>query len=380
MVALLDAPVRRSRRERHHDHRDASALAWAWREACEGAGLCRSVDTVSGATVITPKVTGVRLGPPARLMVALQPGQLIADVRAAAYRIAPSLGGVALRVEPRGLTHAAVTVLDRDPLAGLVEPVPPVPTALAPLTLGVDEGGDRAVLDLASAAHVIVQGASGSGKSIGIYGVLAQLADAPDVVVAGSDITGLTLAPWAVRTAPGLVALRTRDPDAHLATLARLVDLMDERIGAMPPGRDAVALGEDAPVVVAVVEELPGLLRVLDQHSREAGQRGRALLGRLLGEGRKAGVRCLLITQRADSKIIGGYERGQASHTVSFRIDSASGLGMLHSGVTADQAAAHATAAPGVALLSAPGIPLTRFRAPRTTYAAYVAAVAGGAA
>ncbi|GAA1106800.1 FtsK/SpoIIIE domain-containing protein [Pseudonocardia alni] len=377
MVLLIDAPERRTRRERYDDHRDAEALAWAWRLACEGSGLCRSVDTPTGATITTPKVTAVRLGRRPELVVALQPGQLPADVRAVAHRLAPALGGVALRVEPRGLTHVRVTVLDVDPLADVVPPVPPVRSALDPLILGRDEGGDPATLDLSTAAHVIVQGASGSGKSVGCYSLLAQLAGAPDVVVAGSDITGLLLAPWAGHAPSGLVALGTRDPDVHLAALARLVDLMDQRIAAMPAHRDAVALDVDTPVVLAVVEELPGLLRVLDQHGKEPGQRGRTMLGRLLGEGRKAGIRCLLVTQRADAKIIGGYERGQASHTLSFRIDSASGLSMLHSGVTADQAAAHATAAPGVALLSAPGVPLSRLRAPRTTFAGYVAAVAG---
>ena len=39
-------------------------------------------------------------------------------------------------------------------------------------------------------------------------------------------------------------------------------------------------------------------------------------------------------------------------------------------------AAEHATAEPGIGLLSAPGVPLLRFRAPHVTYGEYYSAVA----
>lgn len=39
----------------------------------------------------------------------------------------------------------------------------------------------------------------------------------------------------------------------------------------------------------------------------------------MLAEGRKAGILCVLIAQRADASILGAYESGQASHRISFR-------------------------------------------------------------
>jgi DNA segregation ATPase FtsK/SpoIIIE-like protein len=79
--------------------------------------------------------------------------------------------------------------------------------------IGRDEQGCPVVLELETAAHIVVQGSSRSGKSTGIYGVLAQLSEAPDVLVVGSDITGRTLAPWAARPGnPGWHALGTPRP------------------------------------------------------------------------------------------------------------------------------------------------------------------------
>ena len=225
-----------------------------------------------------------------------------------------------------------------------------------------------------------MQGASGSGKSVGCYCLLGQLADAPDVLVAGSDITGLLLSPWADHERhSGHQALGTARPDDHVEVLELLVAEMDRRIVGIPRGRDSVDLA-DVPLIIGVIEELPGVLRLLDTmktKTDDPGKRVRALLGRLLGEGRKAGIRMLLIAQRADANIIGGYERGQASHKISFRVDTMDAIRMLHPDAGPEIAAEHATALPGVALLSAPGVPLTRFGAPLTSYADYCDLIAG---
>jgi DNA segregation ATPase FtsK/SpoIIIE-like protein len=234
-------------------------------------------------------------------------------------------------------------------------------------------------LDWTSAAHVVIQGATRSGKTTGLYSVLAQLAKTPDVEVTGCDPTGLLLGPWAARR--GLVAssVGTANPAAHVATLEALTATMDARIAGIPSGRDTVAIGPRCPLLVVVLEEYPGLLRVLDA-DRQLGKLARAAVARLLGEGAKAGLRVVLVAQRAEASIIGGYERGQASHALSFRVAGRDTVAMLHADAAADVVAAHATAPAGVALLFAPGTPLRRLRAPHVTYAEYVAAVAEGRA
>jgi S-DNA-T family DNA segregation ATPase FtsK/SpoIIIE len=188
----------------------------------------------------------------------------------------------------------------------------------------------------------------------------------------------LLLAPWARRwhDVPAPV-LGTLDPSRYMFALDQVVQEMDRRIAAMPRGRDSVQLGPACPILLTILEEFPGVLRLVDGVDARLGKSVRALVGRLLAEGRKAGIRVVLITQRADAAIVGAYERGQASHRISFRVDSADGLRMLHPDLPVDAAAEHSTAPAGVALLTAPGVPLTRLRFPYRPYSDYVATVLG---
>jgi S-DNA-T family DNA segregation ATPase FtsK/SpoIIIE len=136
-----------------------------------------------------------------------------------------------------------------------------------------------------------------------------------------------------------------------------------------------VDLGDACPVVIVVLEEYPGLLRWIESIDTKLCKRVRGSVARLIAEGRKVGYRVLIITQRADAAVVGAYERGQASHRISYRVDTLDAIKMLHPDTPPDVVAAHATADPGIGLLTAPGRPLTRFRGPRVDYGGYCAAV-----
>jgi DNA segregation ATPase FtsK/SpoIIIE-like protein len=337
----------------------------------------QTVDTPTGPTVRIPRIGALAYGPPVAFTVELPPGMIIDDLRELAHRIAPALGARTLRLASIGLTRVRVELLTTDPLAELVAPVRPVRSIHEPLILGHGEDGHPVTLDLASAAHAIVQGTTGGGKSVALYSLLAQLTRAPDIRITGADPTGLLLRPWAGRWSdvPSPV-LGTGDPTRYVLMLDQLVRVMDQRVASIPPGRDSVEHTPALPVLLAVLEEYPGVLRVVDSTDAKLGKQLRALVGRLLAEGRKAGVRVLIVAQRADASVIGGFERGQASHRLSFRVDSADAVRMLHPDGTPDIVAGHATAPAGVALLTAPGLPLTRLRAPYLPYADYCAEVA----
>lgn len=102
-------------------------------------------------------------------------------------------------------------------------------------------------------------------------------------------------------------------------------------------------------------------------------------MARLLAESHKVGHRVILAAQRAEASIVGAAERAQCAGRLSFRVDSADSVKLLHSDGD-EHAAAHTAALPDIALCTWPGRPLTRIRAPWIgSYAAYVAAVTGGA-
>jgi S-DNA-T family DNA segregation ATPase FtsK/SpoIIIE len=287
-----------------------------------------------------------------------------------------------LRVQDRAHGWVTVTLLERDPLLGTVPRPAPIRTAADPLVIGQGEDGDPVEWNLAEAAHACIQGTTGGGKSIATYSLLSQLRSTVDVAVTGSDITALTLAPWDDRTRPGIPppALGTTYPNSHLAVVEKLCKIMDARIGAMPRGRDSVDISPDCPVIVCVLEETPGLYRFLKLADSKLYDRLRAAVGRLLGEGRKAGIRLLIIAQRADADILGGYERGQCSHRISFRVDTMDAVRMLHPDASPELAAEHASAPAGVALVSMPGRPLLRLKAPYVPFREYVDLITPGSA
>jgi DNA segregation ATPase FtsK/SpoIIIE, S-DNA-T family len=82
-----------------------------WRLACIGSGLCTVVNAASGPTQTTPTLVDVTLGPPTMLIVEPQPGQLAADIRNLAHRLAGTLGAVAPSVESHGPSRFAVLLI-----------------------------------------------------------------------------------------------------------------------------------------------------------------------------------------------------------------------------------------------------------------------------
>lgn len=398
VLAGVWVAVRWSRRAPAHG-RDAEGateveeIATAWERACLGAGLVRTVETVTGNTIIPPKIVHVVLGPPTMLTVRLEPGQTTEDVCALAHRLAPHMGAYSLRAESRGSGDwCVVTLLPADPLAE-VFPLPDGPTT-GPVVLAVNEDGSEVLADPDALGHVAVQGATGSGKSGWLYALLAQLAERArcgyPLSVSGVDPSGLLLRPWAGnlgssvplggRGNPGYHAsvLGLRDPAEVEHFLTAAVADMDERVAAMPADRDTLPSTADHPLRFVVLEEYPGLLRWLDATDTKQSKRCRALVARLLAEGRKAGIRVVLVAQRAEASVIGGTERGQCDTRITFRVDNRDAVALLHPDADAEIAARHASELPGVALLSAPGRPLSRVRSPWIGgFAEYVRRVEG---
>ncbi|MBW0114934.1 hypothetical protein [Pseudonocardia abyssalis] len=353
-------------------------IAYSWVRACEGAGLTREVQTVTGPTVIVPALVHIVLGPPRVLTVRLQPGMTVQDVRSLAARIAPHMHAHGLRVEPRGTGEwAVVTLLDADPLALTV---PMSYRDDGRTLLGRLDTGTDLVQDMRKEAHTIVQGVTRSGKSVWTYSLLAQLCREPDVLVTGSDPTGLLWRPFvgsrhAKHQVSGLDSI-----DQHEKLLLRLVDEMDQRIRDLPADRDSLAITPDVPLLVVVLEELAGLYRAADAANKDQGKRIRALIGRLLAEGAKAGVRVLILVQRAEAAVVGAFERAMCSTRISFRTDNRASVELLHPGADPLIADQHTTALPGIGLVSTPGRSLSRMRAPFFgSYSDYAAAIRSAA-
>jgi hypothetical protein len=355
-------------------HRERAAdIETSWRLACEGiSALSVRTNTPTGVTVGTPKVLISDIGPPVILAVQLRPGQVPEDITKNATRLAAAVGARTLRVTgSRGHGWCVVELVHgADPLL-----MPLTPADLPPwggVVLGRGEDGASVTGDVTTWPHWLLQGSTTAGKSSLLRWVLVQLAGREDVQLVGSDPSGSLWRPWPAhpRRVTGLADVR-----AHLRALENEVFEMDARLADLRPDADRVSTSAEVPLRVVVLEEFAGLLRAADVLDKDIGMRVRLAVGRLLAEGHKAGVRVLVLVQRADAKVVGGFDRSNLGMAISFRTDR-EGVLMVHPGASAEIVDAHVSAPPGVALLTAPGLPLTRFRAPWLTYPDYARMVA----
>jgi hypothetical protein len=345
------------------------AQAWELQDVLVGRELFQYGHANLGyRTVHVPRVIAFDDGPPPAFTVRPVVGQVVADFTDHAAAIAECLEVARVRItrQPGGLIR--VELLAVDPLDTTVSEGPALLTSAAgPVLLGVDDVDSRYRISPVQLGHTVVQGQTRSGKSAFCYWLLSQMASAPEMLIAGSDPTGLLLRPFAGTIHEPWQVFGMGDPGAHLKLLRDLVVEMDARIAAIPARRDQILPDESYPLIMVVLEEYAGLLRAADDSGtgRKSARVAeiQRLVARLLSEGHKAAMRLLIILQRADAAVLGGFERGQCSVRISFRVDTADAICMLHPSGRAE-AEQHATCPPGLALLSAPGVSLARIRAP----------------
>jgi|GEM_PF-2557706 len=378
------------RRADHQDQRKAKVLASRFLAAAAGLGLADDTQSCAGLPGIrTPELYHVRfLDDCVQVYVQMLPGQLMADYEERSAELAEAMGGVSLTWRHRAHGYIVGTLRYRDPLADPVRLPELVPAAsCSNVLVGLLDSGVPLTIRLDQIAHMIVQGATRSGKSRFIYGLLSQLAQCSDVRISGSDVTGLLLRPFVGTRHGDDLALGTRNITEHAEVLERLVAVMDDRIARIPDDVDVLPVDEHDPYELVVIEELPGLIRAAEAvDALHKGDRKyiplvgriRAAYGRLMAEGAKVGFRVVIVMQRADASIIGGFERGQASFRITFPVLDPASVQMLHPSCDTETAARHATEKAGIALVSGPGVPLARMRSPQMgDYANFRANVTG---
>lgn len=280
----------------------------------------------------TPAVVGCLSGDPVALIVRLLPGQLPRDIEDQASRLAPAMGAARLRVTPRGEQYVRVDLLAHDPLADVFTlPVVVPATAATPVFIGTADTGLQLRSAWARRPHTIVQGATGSGKSSWTYGQLSDAAACPDVLVCGLDPSGLLWRPFAgTRHADWQVSGLTAELGAHEKLLRRLVDEMDRRTLGLPADADSLTPTVEQPLMIVCFEDYAGLIQSADAADRKLAARVRAMVMRLLAEGRKAAIRVLILVQRAEANVVGAFERSNCALRISFRVDSPESVRLLH--------------------------------------------------
>lgn len=350
-------------------------LADRFMAAARHVGLFRETTSAAGIPGLAgPQVIHVELGDRPYLMVRILSGQLMDDFVGQAERLAAGMRVDRVRITQRARGYLKVELDPEDPLGVDVPVADPIASGVWPIEFGRLETGKILAESLVNCGHLAVQGQTGSGKSRWLYGVLSQLAGASQVQVSGIDPTAKLLGPWQ-GTSQGSLICTDASYEAMEATSADLVADMRRRISAIPEDLDYLPVSRENPLRVIVLEEWANALTIASVAKGKAKGLDTDLgknVQMLLAEGRKAGFRILMVSQRMEANLIGAFNRDNVSHRFSFRVFSKEGMRMLHEGIPDDVAAAHMTADPGIALVQAPTIPLARLRAPTvSSYSEY---------
>ncbi len=234
-------------------------------------------------------------------------------------------------------------------------------SSLLTLALGKDTAGTAVIGDLSRMPHLMIAGATGSGKSVGINAmIMSILYKAPprDVRFVMIDLKMLELSVY--EDIPHLLVPVVTDPKQAVAVLNNIVEHMEERYrlmkhrgvrnidgynrlieeeldghgGAVIELRELADGGQvdddDAPIAPAPrPERLPKLVVIVDELADLMMTMGRKVeepITRLAQKARAAGIHLIVATQRPSVDVITGLIKANFPSRISFqttaRVDS----------------------------------------------------------
>ena len=197
-----------------------------------------------------------------------------------------------------------------------------------PLALGKDTIGTPYVTDLTAMPHLLIAGATGSGKSVGINAMLCSIL----YKIPPTDVRFLLIDPKRLELGvyegiPHLMAPVVTDAKEAAARLRWIVAKMEERYRLLA-GRGAkniesfnreVGAAERLPYLVVVVDELADLMMT------SAGEVQNSLV-RLAQIARAVGIHLIVATQRPSVDVVTGLIKAnfpaRIAYQVASRVDS----------------------------------------------------------
>jgi len=274
---------------------------------------------MQGANV-GPRVTQYTLKPPSGVrltkITALE-NNLALNLAATSIRMeAPIPGKQAVGIEVPNKETATVrlhSILDSDNWRKAKSPLS--------IAVGKNIAGDTIVADLDSMPHLLIAGATGTGKSVMINSVLISLLyrNSPsDLKLILVDPKEVELSPY--NDIPHLLTQVITDPAKCISALKWATAEMDRRYSLLREagkrdiaGYNALKKEEGMPYIVIVIDELADLMML-------AARDVESLIVRIAQKARAVGIHLVLATQRPDSNIITGLIKANVPGRIAFRV------------------------------------------------------------
>lgn len=195
---------------------------------------------------------------------------------------------------------------------------------LGPLAVGLGEAasGEAVAIDLAKMPHLLVAGATGSGKSVCINTLLTSLLvtrTPDDLWLMLIDPKRVELAPY--EGIPHLMAPVVTDVDDADEMLSAVIGQMSQRYELLQGAgvRNITTYNDKAderlPYIVVVIDELADLMMTSGKYVEQA-------LCRLAQMGRATGIHLVVATQRPSVDVITGLIKANFPSRISFAVAS----------------------------------------------------------
>ena len=195
-----------------------------------------------------------------------------------------------------------------------------------PLAIGKTVEGNDFVVDLAEMPHLLVAGATGQGKSVGLNVILASLLrkKSPDELkLVLVDPKQVELSVYEKITKPYLAHLNGQpaictDAETAQDTLSAILELMEKRYamlkeaGARNISEYNAAKKDKMPYYVVVIDEYGDLIMTAEDEMEH-------IICRLAQKARAVGIHLIISTQRPDITVVTGNIKANFPTRIAFR-------------------------------------------------------------
>lgn len=232
-----------------------------------------------------------------------------------------------------------------------------------PLLLGKTVNGDHVISDLAKMPHLIIAGATGSGKSVCINTIVMSLlmnAKPDEIKLLMVDPKKVELTPYT--KLPHMIAPVITEPKGACAALNWLVQEMEKRYEILKlvgvrniksfntRTRDVekeltapIEIPQRLPYMVGIIDELADLMMVASSDIETP-------IARIAQMARAVGIHLILATQRPSREVITGIIKANFPTRISFKVSS-----RVNSGIILDENGAETLLGNGDMLFLPPG-------------------------
>jgi|10_taG_2_1085330.scaffolds.fasta_scaffold00170_16 S-DNA-T family DNA segregation ATPase FtsK/SpoIIIE len=224
-----------------------------------------------------------------------------------------------------------------------------------PIILGKDARGKPLVVDLTEMPHLLIAGATGSGKSMALHNFIINILINKDANVKLALVDPKRVEFFRYKRVKKIFNMAS-SVDESIELFSSLVVEMERRFKILEKKkcRNLIEYNEKKrkkiPYIVLVVDEMADLMV-------EAKKKIEPLISKLSQKSRACGIHLIMATQRPSTNVITGVIKANFPSRISFKVSS-----MVDSRIVFDTNGAEKLLGKGDGMISAPELPFVRFQ------------------